>query len=196
MAAYSGRPGPSEHAPFFAGYLDRLPPGDLVEILRAQSADTLALLRAVPAELEGHAYAAGKWTVREVVGHLCDVERVMGCRALRIGRGDATPLPAFDENEYVPEGRFEARPLAHLLDELAAVRAATVALFAGLPGEAWKRVGTVSGHPLSVRAIAGIIAGHERHHLEILRDRYGLTAGSSRAGRPAGTADAPLPGAV
>ncbi|MFW6200951.1 MAG: DinB family protein, partial [Gemmatimonadota bacterium] len=127
------RPSPDEYSDFFARYLARVPEGDIVAILRGQLADTVALLDAVPADREGHAYAAGKWTIKEVVGHLADSERVLAYRALRIARGDATPLPGFDENAYVPAGGFEARALAGITAELEAVRRATVALFEGLP---------------------------------------------------------------
>jgi hypothetical protein len=174
MSTYTLRPTPDEYAPFFGGYIHRVPPGDLVTILRAQITDTLTLFRNVPEPRGDYAYATGKWTIKEVIGHLCDVERVMSYRALRFARADSTPLAAFDENTYAPEGRFGARSIKSLTDEFAAVRNSTVALFDGLPAEAWPRTGTASGNPLSVRAVACIIAGHERHHLEILRNRYSL----------------------
>jgi hypothetical protein len=168
---YSERPAPDEYAPYFGGYIGQVPEGDLVEVLRAQQPATSALLLTF-AHAADRAYAPGKWTVKEVVGHLSDVERVMSCRALRIARGDETPLPSFDENAYTPAGRFDLRTLDDLIAELEAVRAATVALFAGLPPEAWERRGTFSGNPGTPRAIACIIAGHELHHRDILRTRY------------------------
>ena len=112
--------------------------------------------------------------MKEIVGHLSDVERIMAYRALRIARGDTTPLSGFDENAYVPFANSDDRELDELVEEWVAVRQATLALFRTLPPEAWSRRGTANGKPLSARAVAYIIAGHERHHLETLRDRYGL----------------------
>jgi hypothetical protein len=174
MGAYTLRPTSDEHAAFFAGYISRMPPGDLVTILNTQIADTLALLRAVPESRGDFAYSPGKWTIKEVIGHMSDVERVMSYRALWFARADATPLPAFEENDWAPEGRFGERSLNSLIDELATVRRSTVALFDGIPQLAWTRIGKASGNPLSVRAIACIIAGHERHHREVLQTRYAL----------------------
>jgi hypothetical protein len=112
--------------------------------------------------------------VAEVVGHVTDAERIFAYRALRIARGDATPLASFDENAYVPAGSFDRRTLPDLLDELATVRHATLTLMRGLPAEAWARSGVASGRPVSVGALAYIIAGHELHHVAILRERYGI----------------------
>lgn len=105
---------------------------------------------------------------------MTDVERIFAYRALRVGRGDATPLAGFDENAYVPAAASDRRPMAELLDELEAVRAATLALFRGMPDEAWERRGVANGVPVSVRALLYITAGHTRHHLELLRERYRL----------------------
>lgn len=186
MGAYTGRPAATEHAPWFAGYVARIPDGDLVSLLREGHEASLALLRELPEGREQYAYAPGKWTIAELVGHLIDVERVMSYRALWFARGDAVPLPAFDENVWAPEGRFGERSLRNLLAEWTAVRASTVALFDNLPAGAWERIGTAGGQPLSVRAIACIIAGHERHHREILEARYGLGAPAAQeAGGPA-----------
>lgn len=171
MAGYTDRPGPDEYFDYYATYVGLVPLGDLVEILASQTAGTLDLLDQAR-DIADHAYAPGKWTVKQVVGHLADVERVMVSRALRFARGDTQPLPGFDENAYVPAGRFEARTLTSLAAELRTVRAATVAFFDGLPAEAWTRRGSANGHEVSVRALACIIAGHELHHCAILRDRY------------------------
>jgi hypothetical protein len=169
------RPGDGEHAPFYAGYV----------ALTAESGDVVALLAAQPAELRvlcdglseaeaRHRYAPGKWSVKEVVCHLADAERIFAYRALRVARGDGTPLPGFDENAYVEASGADDRPLPGLLAELDAVRAATLALFRSLPPEALERRGTANGAPISVRALAYITAGHTAHHLRILRERYGL----------------------
>ncbi len=173
-AARTARPGPGEHVPYYGKYVALVPDGDVVETLRRQAVETAALLRAVPREREEFRYADGKWSVKEVVGHVCDGERVFSHRALRFGRGDETPLPGFDENVYVPAGRFGDRTLASLVEEFLAVREATVRLFDGLPDEAFARAGRANDQPVSVRALAWITAGHERHHVAILRERYGL----------------------
>jgi transposase len=168
------RPAPSEYAPFYAGYVERVPEGDVLAQLARQLDETRALLGDLPPSRAVHRYAAGKWSVAEVVGHVTDAERIFAYRALRIARGDATPLASFDENAYVPAGSFDRRTLPDLLDELATVRYATLTLMRGLPAEAWARSGVASGRPVSVGALAYIIAGHELHHVAILRERYGI----------------------
>lgn len=168
------RPASSEYAPFYAGYIDALPPGDVLELLEAGIEDTLELLRGVPEERADHRYAPDRWSVRELAGHLADTERVMGVRALRFARGDQTPLPGFDQDLYVANAAFGRRPLEELAEELRIVRAGTLLLFRGMDSEAWTRRGTANGAVLSVRAIAHIIAGHERHHARVLRERYGV----------------------
>lgn len=169
------RPGTDEYAESFGDYVGRVPGGaDLLTLLAEQRDGTAALLSDIPAEKAGFRYAPGKWSVKEIVGHLSDVERIMAYRALRIARGDTTPLSGFDENAYVPFANSDDRELDELVEEWVAVRQATLALFRTLPPEAWSRRGTANGKPLSARAVAYIIAGHERHHLETLRDRYGL----------------------
>ena len=168
------RPAPSEYAPHYAGYINRVPEGDVLDQLARQIDETRALLRGLPPSRAVHRYATGKWSVAEVVGHIADAERIFAYRALRVARGDATPLAPFDENAYTPAGSFDRRTLTDLVDELTAVRHATLALFRGMPGEAFERTGTASGRTVSVRALAFIIAGHELHHVAILRERYGL----------------------
>lgn len=165
-------PDSSEYAPYYARYVDRVPAGDLLPALDAQLRDTLTLLDEFGERGSDHRYAPGKWTVKEVVGHVADTERIFAYRALRIARGDATALPSFDENAFVAHANFARRPLADLVRELEIVRQATVALFAGLDDEALVRRGTASGNPLTPRAAAYVIAGHERHHAQILRERY------------------------
>lgn len=168
------RPAPSEYAPYYAGYINRVPEGDVLGQLARQFDETRALLRDLPPGRAVHRYAAGKWSVAEVVGHVTDAERIFAYRALRIARGDVTPLASFDENAYVPAGSFDRRTLPDLVDELAAVRHATLTLLRGLPAEAYERSGVASGRPVSVRALVFIMAGHELHHVAILRERYGI----------------------
>lgn len=172
-AGAMGHPDASEYAPFYAGYIARVTE-DPLAALEAQGQATLALLSRVSDAAAGHRYAEGKWTVRDIVGHLADVERVMAYRALRIARGDTTPRAGFDENEFARNAHADRRPLEVLLDDLACVRASTLALFRGFDEEAWQRRGIANGAPVSVRALAHIIPGHERHHVEVLRTRYGI----------------------
>jgi hypothetical protein len=154
-----------------------VPSGDVVARLRRQIAETAALLRPLDETQARHRYAPGKWRVIEVLGHLADTERVMAYRALRVARGDETPMAGFDENVYVPAGEFERRPISDVLAEFEAVRAATVALLGGLPEAAWTRWGVANGQRVTVRALAHIIAGHELHHVDVLRTRYGVGGG-------------------
>ena len=176
MAALTpvGRPEADEIPPHFVGYIGRVTESDPVAVLATQIDATAALLRGVSETDALKRYAPGKWSVKEVVGHLTDTERIMSYRALRIARGDETPLPGFDEKAYVPPAKFDARSLPDLVADLRTVRAATLALFRTLDADAWRRRGTASGKPISVRALGFMIPGHERHHVEILKTRYGL----------------------
>ncbi|HSJ05913.1 MAG TPA: DinB family protein [Longimicrobiales bacterium] len=169
---YDIRPDHSEYNEYYRRYVAHVPDGNIVTTLGTQLDGMLAMLGRVGDEQAMHAYAPGKWSIKEVVGHITDAERVFAYRALRFARGDGTPLATFDENDYVPAGRFGDRNLAGLLDEFAAVRHATVRLFAGLPEDAWTRTGIASGYGVSVRALAWITAGHELHHRHILATRY------------------------
>lgn len=166
------RPDSTEYAPFYADYIARVPDGDVVAILRDEGRELVTTLDAIPESRGGHRYADGKWSVRQVVGHIIDAERIFTYRALRLARGDATPLPSFAENDYAQTAGSDARTLADLVAELRAVRESTARLFASLPEDAWPRRGMVSGREVSVRALAYITAGHARHHLTILREQY------------------------
>lgn len=172
MPLFMDRPESGEFNPYYEKYIARVPSGDLIETLARQADDTLSVLRGIPDNAADHAYAEGKWTIKEMIGHVCDAERIFSYRLLRIARGDRTPLPGFDENAYAPAGQFGERTLASLVEEFAAVRAATIALAAGLPAEGWLRTGTASESTVSARALAYIIAGHELHHRAILLERY------------------------
>jgi len=169
----STRPGADEYAPYYGRYIERVPAGDVTQTLEAGLRDTLALLGSQAARSRAdHRYAAGKWSVKEVLGHVIDAERVFAYRMLRFGRGDETPLPGFDENAYTPAGEFDSRTLDDLLEEYRAVRGATLHLVRGLPAAAWSRRGEASGFAISVRALAHVIAGHELHHRAVLTERY------------------------
>lgn len=170
----TGRPTDAEFASFYAGYVAHVPEHDVMSVLRAQSAELAFLARGVPPDRERFAYAPGKWSVREVAGHLGDAERVFGYRAFRFGRGDATPLASFDENLFVANGRFESVSLAALVEEFAHLRASNLAVLDRLDADGWGATGVASGSPVSVRALAFVMAGHVRHHVRILRERYGI----------------------
>jgi hypothetical protein len=166
------RPDPSEHVPYYGKYIALVPEADAIQALENQIADALALVRTIPESEGDHRYGPGKWTIKEVIGHLIDGERVFAYRALRFARNDRTALPGFDENTYVPAGGFGHRTLADLAAEWELVRRSNLALFRGLDAEAWRRQGVANGDAISVRALAFIIAGHGRHHVALLRERY------------------------
>jgi len=168
------RPKPDEFFEYYGKYIALVKGEDAMPALGEQIAETVRLLAPLDEKKALHRYAPGKWSVKEVVGHLSDTERVFAYRALRMGRGDATPLAGFDEKAYTPAGRFDARPLAEILHELESVRTASVALFRGMDEEALLRRGTANGKEISVRALAWIMAGHELHHRGILVERYGV----------------------
>jgi len=168
------RPGEGEYTPFYARYVALVPETDILAVLERQAGEIRALATSVPADRETYRYGEGKWSVRQVLGHLVDGERVFGYRAFCISRGERAGLPSFDENEYVAEARSDAIPLRELADELAVVRESNLAFLRRLQPREWERVGTASGKPITVRALAWVMAGHPRHHVEILRERYGL----------------------
>jgi hypothetical protein len=168
----TARPQADEHSAYYARYIERVPEGDVISILRDQVANTAALLRNAPSDRADFAYAPGKWTLKQVAGHMIDVERVMSYRALRFSRNDATELPGFEENDWVANANFRDRSLADLVDEYEAVRAATVHFAKHLDANVLMRRGTANGQGVSVRALLYIIAGHELHHLALIRERY------------------------
>jgi uncharacterized damage-inducible protein DinB len=169
---YSSAPDASEYIPYYGRYIALVPDGDIIAQLERQVETTTRVLGGLSAEQAEHRYAPGKWSIKEVVGHITDAERIFAYRALRFARGDATPLPGFDENAYVPAGDFGQRSLGELAAELRTVRAATLAMFRGLSDVAMTRAGVASDAPVSVRAVAWITAGHELHHVTLLRERY------------------------
>jgi DinB superfamily len=166
------RPESNEYAPYYAGYVSLVPEVNILEVLRQQSEEMGELIGSIPEERAGFRYDSGKWSIREVIGHLTDAERVFSFRALAFARGDSLELPSFDENGYVEQAVFDRIPLLQLGDEFKALRSANVLLFEHLSNEAWTRFGIVNGNLVTVRALAYIIAGHVRHHHRILRERY------------------------
>jgi uncharacterized damage-inducible protein DinB len=166
------RPDASEHAPYYGKYIEKVPDGDVRTHLRAQLYETITLLSGVSDEHARKAYGPGKWTLKESLLHVIDAERVFAYRLLRIARADETPLPGFEQDDWVPNSAANARSVASLLLELSTVRASTLALVESIEERAWVRRGTASNNAVSARAIAYIIAGHERHHQGIFRERY------------------------
>lgn len=168
------RPATDEFAPYYLRYIEQVQGDDAVAAMALQIESTSALLSGLTEARALHRYASAKWSVKELVVHLADAERVFAYRALRFARNDATPLPGFEEGEWAPESRADTRPMPAILAELKAVRAATIALFRSFDATAIGRRGVANGQPMSVRAAAWAIAGHELHHVGVLRDRYGL----------------------
>ena len=166
------RPGPDEHHAYYSLYIDQVRDGDILDTLEHQIGETAALLKAVPPSLETHRYAPGKWSIREVVGHMIDTERVFGFRGIHFARSDPAPLPSFEQEDWARVSSAHERPLADLVDELLAVRRGHVLFFRGLDAAAPLRRGVASGREFTVRSVPWIMAGHELHHTRILRERY------------------------
>ncbi|MGH7496354.1 MAG: DinB family protein [bacterium] len=168
------RPQSSEYAPYYGKYIAAIPGEEAFAVLRDQIQETIRLLQSISEDRGSFRYAPGKWSIKEVVGHMCDTERIMAYRALRMARADATALASFEQDDYVNAANFDGRSLHSLTAEFQCIRAATLAFFGSLDEIALQRTGTASDLPFSVRALAYIIAGHERHHVRILEERYQL----------------------
>ena len=168
------RPLESEYAPYYQGYVAHVTEEEILPVLRSQLDALDVLLNQVTPERETYAYAEGKWSIRELVGHLIDGERVFGYRAFCIARGESRNLPGFDQNEYMLSAPYNQIDLDDLLSELRLVRLSNLAMLRTLDEQAWMRVGTANDAQVSVRAIAFIMAGHLRHHMGVLREHYGL----------------------
>ena len=166
------KPDRNEAADYYFIYIEQVEAGDIVEILRRQSGEALGVLESISEEQSRHRYAAGKWSIREVLGHLTDTERLFVVRAMWFARGFDTPLPSFDQHVAVKSAESDERSWRSLVDEFRALRASTVAFFESLPADAWMRRGIASDNPFSVRALAYIASGHVTHHLKILQTRY------------------------
>jgi len=170
------RPTPSDYSPHFARYVSLVPEDQVLPVLAAQGDEVRRALAAVKEDAAGFRYADGKWSIREVVGHLADTERLMAYRALCFARGEKAGLPGFDEDEYVRQAGFDAIPLPELVAEFRAARDASLPLFRHLARDAWARGGLANGRPSTVRSVAYVMAGHVRHHLNVLRERYHVGA--------------------
>jgi hypothetical protein len=169
-----GRPLETEYAPYYQGYVGYVTEEEIMPVLRSQMDALDVLLDKVTPDHEIFRYAEGKWSIREMVGHLIDGERVFGYRAFCIARGERQPLPGFDQNDYLATAPYERIDLEELSSELRLVRLSNLAMLRSLDDEAWLRTGTASDNPVSVRALAFVMAGHVRHHMGVLRERYGL----------------------
>jgi uncharacterized damage-inducible protein DinB len=165
-------PDPTEYQPYYARYISLVPAADLAQTLDAQLAQSLPILRDIGEQKSLYRYAPGKWSVKEVLGHLIDAERIFTCRALRFARNDQTPLPGFDQDPYVAAGNFDSRPWNDLIAEFEHVRRSTILFFRALTPEQLLKSGTANQNAITVRALGYVIAGHELHHMGILRDRY------------------------
>jgi hypothetical protein len=168
------RPLENEYAPDFQNYISQAPEEDILPAMRSQIDELDVLLDRVPPERETYRYAEGKWSIREIVGHLIDGERVFGYRVLCIARGETQNLPGFDQDQYMLTAPFDRITLEDLLSEFRLVRLSNIAMLRTLDETAWTRMGTANGNPVSVRALAYVMVGHTRHHMGVLRERYGL----------------------
>ncbi len=167
------RPDATEYPATVANYLQLVPEGDLLSILAAQADDLARLVGKLNDEQSLMRHPPYTWSIKQVVGHLADCERVFGYRALRLARNDKTPLPGFDENAYMQFANFDRCPIGDLVAEFELLRRSHLAMFRHLEADAWLRIGVVNSHPMSVRAVACVMAGHAQHHLIILHKRLG-----------------------
>jgi len=166
------RPEPGEYNPYYGRYISLVAGEDILNALEEQRRQTLLLLSGRDEADGDYRYAPGKWTVKEVLGHMCDTERVFAYRALRIARGDQTPMEGFEQDDYVRNGPFAQRPLCDLIEDYIAVRRATLSLLRNLDEAAWMRRGIANKNEVTVRALAYTIAGHEIHHRRLLEEKY------------------------
>lgn len=172
LATNIARPAQDEYDLYYERYISLVATDDIVATLQKQAQETQDLLSPLSEQQANFCYAPGKWSVKEILGHISDTERILSYRALRISRGDKTPIEGFDQDDYVPNAKFDRRTMGDLLAEFSVVRNATVHLFRHWDAEAGKRVGTANQKQITARALAYIIAGHELHHRRILREKY------------------------
>ena len=166
------RPAPADAAPYYFNYIDLVPPGDVLAQLAGGVAETRRVLEKLRPDRETYRYAPGKWSVRELVGHVLDAERVFGHRAFHIARGDPAPQPSMEQDDYVATAGADRRPLAEIVEELDLLRRSHLAMFQSFDADAWNRVGTAAGVSFRVRAFPFILVGHEMHHRRVLSERY------------------------
>ena len=172
MPGTATRPAPSEHLPYYTRYIEKVEGDDVFAALKSQLRETIAFLNCITNEESLSRYEPGKWSVREVLGHVIDTERIFAYRALRIGRGDATPLAGYEQDEYIKGANFDKVSWSALIEEFELVRRANILMFSGFSEEAWSRPGVANNGPVTARAIAWIIAGHELHHRQVIEEKY------------------------
>ena len=172
MTVPTTHPSPTEYSEYFGRYVSKVPQGNILDTLRQGLDTTLALLAGASPAQADFRYAPGKWSLKEVVGHMIDTERIFASRALRFARNDKTPLPGFEQDDYMLHANFARRELSDLAREFEHVRQATLFLFRNLDAAAWERRGTASGNEITVRAMAFVTAGHEIHHRTIIQEKY------------------------
>lgn len=172
MPSTATRPAPTEHLPYYSRYIELVPGNDVIAALKSQLRETIAFLNCISDEESVSRYEPGKWSVREVLGHVIDSERIFAYRALRIGRGDATPLPGYEQDDYVRSASFDKIRWSAQIEEFELVRRANILMFSGFTEEAWLRAGTANNAPVTARALAWIIAGHEIHHRQVIKEKY------------------------
>lgn len=165
------RPKENDYAPFYAGYINNVTV-DVIKALEDQLYSTNSFLKSIPEDKTNYRYAEGKWSIKEIIGHLIDTERVMAYRALAISRNEKQSLPGFDENDYIREANYSIRIFSELIDELRKVRETNLLMFKSFTEEMLERRGVANNLEVTVRAILFIIAGHELHHLNVLKERY------------------------
>ena len=183
------RPDTSEYAQFYEGYVSQVPEGDILTVMRSESERTAELLSGLSPEQADHRYQEGKWSVKEVVGHIIDTERMFGYRAHCFAREDPAPLPGFEQDAYARSSNAAKRPLLELVDELRALRQSNLAFFRGLDEAMWSRRGIGSGCEFTVRALAFILVGHEIHHRGVLESRYLNSRGCETSPSPRALSD-------
>ncbi len=166
------RPDDGEYAPYYSGYISQVPECHVLEFLEARKRDTLALLSEIGEQRGGLRYAPDKWSIKQVIGHVVDTERVFAYRALVFSRNDATPQAGIEQDDWTREANHDERTLADVAGEFASVRDATLTLFRGFSDDMWLRKGTASDCPFTARAMPYVIAGHEKHHIGVIRERY------------------------
>lgn len=166
------RPDPSEYNPYYEKYVSLVSEADIISVLELQADELRRIFGSMDEERGAYRYAEGKWTIKEVLSHLIDGERIFAYRALRISRGDETPIEGFEQDGYIENSHANERSFDDLCSELLESRSANLRMFRVIDDAGWKRMGTASGSPVSVRALAYIMAGHIRHHLAILNERY------------------------
>ncbi|WP_108672060.1 DinB family protein [Peribacillus acanthi] len=169
---FDQRPGANEYAEYYTDYVKLVPDGTLLSILFELHNKTIHLLKDLSTEQALFRYGSSKWSIKEVLGHIIDTERIMSFRLLSIARGETVALPGYDENEYVKNANFDQQTIGNLLESYTIVRKSTLHLLKGLDEKSWIRRGVANNYEVTVRALAAIIVGHELHHLQILNDRY------------------------